>query len=113
MSLPVRRFGIPDGEKRIGEGLEREGLLSGNVTGLGGEHCGESRAGFWKGKERASIEGREEGTHSALISKQLRLERDSKPLFLCANPPLPRHGHSPSSGLVLTYWAIVLPSCVV
>lgn len=66
MSLPVRRFGIPDGEVRVGEVLERGRLLSGHVTGLGEETCAESRAGFWKGKEeQLQSEGREEGTHSS------------------------------------------------
>lgn len=43
----MRRFGIHDGDATAGEGLEREGLLSGSVTRLGGEGCGESEAGSW------------------------------------------------------------------
>lgn len=65
-SLPVRRFGIPDGETTAGEGLEREGLLSGSMTGLGGEACGESEAGFWKERERATPELEEEGGSTQL-----------------------------------------------
>lgn len=50
----MSRFGIPDGEMvAAGEVLEREGLLSGDVTGPGGETCGELGAGFWKKTERA------------------------------------------------------------
>lgn len=47
LSLPVSRLGIPDGEMAApGEVLERQGLLSGGVTGPGGEACGELGAGF-------------------------------------------------------------------
>jgi len=41
LSLPVRRFGNPDGEMSM-EGL----LFSGQESGLGGELCLESDTGF-------------------------------------------------------------------
>lgn len=37
VSLPVRRFGIPDGSMSTGEVLEREGLFPEDRAGLGGE----------------------------------------------------------------------------
>lgn len=61
-SSPVRRFGIPDGETRAGEALQRAGVLS----GLGGETFGESGAGFWKGEEREIMEGGEDRGSSQL-----------------------------------------------
>ena len=92
-SLPVRRFGIPDGDATAGEGLEREGLLSGSVTGLGGEACGESEAGFWKGRERATPElGEKEGAPSCFSFQTLeRTQRLSPGSGLLPGPPL----HSP------------------
>lgn len=70
-SLPVRRFGIPDGETTAGEGLEREGLLSGSMTGLGGEACGESEAGFWKEKEQLLSWRRKEAAPSYISFQKL------------------------------------------
>lgn len=68
----MRRFGIHDGDATAGEGLEREGLLSGSVTRLGGEGCGESEAGSWKGRERATPElGETEGAPSYISFQTL------------------------------------------
>jgi hypothetical protein len=46
LSLPVRRFGNPDGEMSMGELQLKTGLFSGHVSGLGGELCSESDTGF-------------------------------------------------------------------
>lgn len=46
LSLPVRRFGNPDGEMSM-EGLQlNKGLFSGHASGLGEELCSESDTGF-------------------------------------------------------------------
>lgn len=54
LSLPVRRFGNPDGEISM-EGLLRKGLFSGHVSGLGGELCLESDTDFWKETEKTVL----------------------------------------------------------
>lgn len=79
-SSPVRRFGIPDGDATAGEGLEREGLLSGRVTGLGGEGCGESEAGSWKEEKEQLLSWGRRREHPAIsVSKHSGEQSDLAP----------------------------------
>lgn len=55
LSLPVRRFGNPDGEISM-EGLLKKGPFSGHVSGLEGEFCLESDTDFWKETKRKVLE---------------------------------------------------------
>lgn len=43
--MPVRRFGIPDGEMSTGDELGEAGLLGALASGLAGEACREPSTG--------------------------------------------------------------------